>query len=284
MNSKRLNRIVNIVSAIVTIIACQCIILFNLEYFGESGSGGGFIPYGFIVIVGIFWYIVFAVIVSFAIKRVPEIDFKFWRNVLLIILTAILVYYINLFIFNNVIDRDDFDGDGLSNYYEEQVGTNKFKKSSETMAYEINKIDLKNNPIVKDVVIKIIGKEDYLHVHARNEQDNYYGLMNNYLHFTIDNFGSNVPGEGVKFDFIQVEIFLYEDNLEDYCPATYVNEGDIQALTYEADTERKCYIVEIPYEFYLKDDLYRYNDDIYVGLIKTNWYEEIEWWMEWRKD
>ena len=139
MNSKRLNRIVNIVSAIVTIIACQCIILFNLEYFGESGSGGGFIPYGFIVIVRIFWYIVFAVIVSFAIKRVPEIDFKFWRNVLLIILTAILVYYINLFVFNNVIDKYDFDGDGLSNYYEEQVGTNKFMKSNETRAYEIKK-------------------------------------------------------------------------------------------------------------------------------------------------
>lgn len=105
MNSKRLNRIINIVSAIITIIACQCIILFNLDYFGESGSGGGFIPYGFIVIVRIFWYIVFTVIVSFAIKRVPEIDFKFGRNVIVILLTAIIVYNINLFIFNNVIDK-----------------------------------------------------------------------------------------------------------------------------------------------------------------------------------
>lgn len=282
MNSKRLNIIINIVSVIYTIIACQCIILLNLEYFGESGSGGGFIPYGFIVIVGIFWYIVFAVIVSFAIKRVPEIGFKFERNVVVIILTAIIVYNINIFVFNNIIDKEDFDGDGLSNYYEEQVGTNKFKKNNETREYEINKIDLKNNPIVKDVVIKIIGKEDYLHVYARDEQDNYYGIMNDYLHFTIGNFGYNVPGKGAKFDSIQVEIYLFEDNLTDYCPATYVNEGDIQALSYEADTERKCYIVEIPYEFYLKDDLYRYNDDIYVGLIKTNWYEDMEWWKDWK--
>ena len=280
MNSKRLNRIINIVSAIITGIACQCLILCNLEYFGESGSGGGFIPYGFIVIAGIFWYIVFAFIICFAIKKVPEIDFKFGRNVIVILLTAILVYNINLFVFNNVIDKDDFDGDGLSNCYEEQVGTNKFKKNNESREYEIDKLNLKNNPIVKDVVIKIIGKEDYTHVNARNEQDNYYGLMNDYLHFTIDNFGSNVPREGVKFDSIQVEIYLFEDNLEDYCPATYVNEGDIQELSFRVDTERRCYIVDIPYEFYLRDDLYRWNDDIFVGLLKTNWYEEIEWWME----
>ena len=105
MNSKRLNRIINIVSAIITIIACQCLIFCNLEYFGESGTGGGFIPYGFIVITGIFWYIVLAVIVCFAIKRVPEIDFKFGRNVIVILLTAIIVYNINIFIFNNVIDK-----------------------------------------------------------------------------------------------------------------------------------------------------------------------------------
>ena len=283
MNSKRLNRIINIVSAIVTIIACQCIILLNLECFGESGSGGGFIPYGFIVIIGIVFYIVFAFILCFAIKGTYETDFNFERNVLVIILTAIIVYNVNLFLFNNVIEKDDFDGDGLSNYYEEQVGTNKFKKNNESRAYEINKIDLKNNPIVKDVVIKIIGKEDYLHVHAVNQQDYYYGYMNDYLHFTIDNFGSNVPGEGVKFDSIQVEIYLFEDNLADYCPATYVDEGGIQGiqpLSYKTDTERNCYIIEIPYEFYLRDDLYRYNDDIYVGLLKINWYEEIEWWKE----
>lgn len=283
MNSKRLNRIINIVSAIVTIIACQCIILLNLEYFGESGSGGGFVPYGFIVIAGIILYIVFAFILCFAIKGTYETDFNFERNVLVIILTAIIVYNVNLFVFHNVIEKDDFDGDGLSNYYEEQVGTNKFKKNNETRAYEINKIDLKNNPIVKDVVIKIIGKEDYLHVHAVNQQDYYYGYMNDCLHFTIDNFGSNVPGEGVKFDSIQVEIYLFEDNLAEYCPATYVDEGGIQGiqkLSYKTDTKRRCYIVDIPYEFYLQDDLYRYNDDIYVGLLKNNWYEEIEWWMD----
>jgi len=280
MNSKRLNIIINIVSAIITIIACQCLILCNLEYFGESGSGGGFIPYGFIVVVGIFWYIVFAVIVSFAIKKVPEIGFKFGRNVVVIILTAIIVYNINIFVFNNIIDKEDFDGDGLSNYYEEQVGTNKFKKNNETREYEINKIDLKNNPIVKDVVIKIIGKEDYLHVHARNEQDFYYGLMNDYLHFTVGNFGYNEPGKGAKFESIQVEIYLYEDNLSDYCPATYVNKGDIQELSYKVDTKRRCYIVDIPYEFYLQDNLYRLNDDIYVGLLKTNWYEDMWWWKD----
>ena len=127
---------------------------------------------------------------------------------------------------------------------------------------------MKDNLIVKDVVIKIIGSEDYLNVHAVNEQDYYYGAMNDYLHFTIGNFGYNVPGEGAKFDFIQVEISLFEDNLADYCPATYVNEGDIQKLSYKVDTKRRCYIVDIPYEFYLQDNLYRYNDDIYVGLIR----------------
>lgn len=282
MNSKRLNIIINIVSVIYTIIACQCIILLNLENFGEGGSGGGFIPYGFIVIVGIFWYIVFTFIICLAIKKVFDADFNFERNLLLIILTAIVIYNINLFVFNNVIDKEDFDGDGLSNYYEEQVGTNKFKKNNETREYEINKIDLKNNPIVKDVVIKIIGKEDYLHVHARNEQDFYYGLMNDYLHFTVGNFGYNEPGKGAKFDSIQVEIYLYEDNLSDYCPATYVNKGDIQELSYKVDTKRRCYIVDIPYEFYLQDNLYRLNDDIYVGLLKTNWYEDMWWWKDWK--
>lgn len=276
MNSKRLNRIINIISVLVTIIACQCIILGDLEFFGEGGSGGGFIPYGFIVIAKIFWYFVFILIVCFAIKGVSKLDFKLGRNIVLILLTVIVVYNINLFLFNNVIDKEDFDGDGLSNYYEEQVCTNKFKKNNEIREYEIDKIDLKNNPIVKDVVIKIIGSEDYLHVHAVNEQDYYYGVMNDYLHFTIGNFGYNVPGKGTKFDSIQVEIYLFEDNLADYCPATYVNEGDIQKLSYKVDPKRRCYIVDIPYEFYLQDNLYRYNDDIYVGLIKTNWYEEME--------
>ena len=177
MKSKRLNRIINIISVLVTIIACQCIILGDLEVFGESGTGGGFIPYGFIVIAKIFWYFVFILIVCFAIKGVFKLDFKLGRNIVLILLTVIFVYNMNLFLFNNVIDKEDFDGDGLSNYYEEQVCTNKFKKNNETREYEINKIDLKNNPIVKDVVIKIIGNEDYLQVHAVNEQDYYYGII-----------------------------------------------------------------------------------------------------------
>ena len=268
MKSKRLNRSINIISVLVTSIVCQCIILGNLEVFGESGTGGGFIPYGFIVIAKFFWYFAFILIVCLSIKGVFKQDFKFGRNIVMILLSVIIVYNINLFLFNNVIDKEDFDGDGLSNYYEEQVCTNKFKKNNETREYEINKIDLKNNPIVKDVVIKIIGSEDYLNVHAVNEQDYYYGAMNDYLHFTIGNFGYNVPGEGTKFDSIQVEIYLFEDNLADYCPATYVNEGDIQKLSYKVDTKRRCYIVDIPYEFYLQENLYRYNDDIYVGLIK----------------
>ena len=123
-----------------------------MEFFGEGGSGGGFIPYGFIVIAKIFWYFVFILIVCFAIKGVFKLAFKLGRNIVLILLTVIVVYNINLFLFNNVIDKEDFDGDGLSNYYEEQVCTNKFKKNNETREYEIDKIDLKNNPIVKDVV------------------------------------------------------------------------------------------------------------------------------------
>ena len=105
--------------------------------------------------------------------------------------------------------------------------------------------------------------------------------MNNYFQMTIGNFGNSEPGEGNKFDSIKIEIFLKSSrNIENYIPTTYkrvnidcpgLNNCDYAeaiALSYEIDYDKNCYIVEIPFDFYLRQDLYRQNDNIYVGLIQ----------------
>ncbi|MGE5456505.1 MAG: hypothetical protein ACM3O4_05335 [Ignavibacteriales bacterium] len=271
------NSIVYIVFILLMLISSQIIILSDLEHLGDTSTGGGFIPYGFGIKLNIFITATLLLIAFVIFKKLSKSEFKIWKILLSILLTAIITYNINLFIFNNVIDINDWDGDGLSNTYEERVGTNKFIKNNEDLTFEADKIEFNNtNLVVKDIVVKVIGKEDYSNVMIRDTSTLYYGEMSNILQIDIGNFGTET-----EFKYIQVEIYLNESqDTNDYYPATYkkvtiehpgienyyYDDGEIEPLNYTVDEKANSYIVKIPYEFYTRSDLFTNGNSIYVGL------------------
>lgn len=277
------NKWLSIICIIVTTIICQTIIFLDLENLGEESTGGGFFSYGFAIQFNIFKAILIIFAILLIIKYILKKDIKVKFNIMLTIITALITYNTNIFIFENIVDRFDYDNDGLSNVYEEIIGTDKFEKDNETRSFEIKDITLKDDSLVKDVKVYIIGKEEYLYVNVIDEKNFYYGAMNDYFQITIGNFGDSKPGGGNKFDSIKVEIFLNASyNVKNYIPSTYktvkikhpydedyYDAGEIELLNYEVDYNKNCYIVEIPFEFYLREDLYRFNDEIYVGLVKN---------------
>jgi hypothetical protein len=275
------NKWLNFICVIATMIICQTIILLDLENLGNKSSGDGFIEYGFAIKFNIFVTLLIILVILLMIKYIIKKDIKVKFSILLAIITALISYNANIFVFENVINRFDFDGDGLSNVYEKLIGTNQFQKNNETRSFEIRDINIKNNLLIKDVKVNIIGKEEYLDVMVRDEKNNYYGDMNDYFQITIGNFGDSEPGKGSRFESIKIEIFLNSSyNVKNYIPSTYksakikhpgiedyyYDAGEVMPLSYEIDHNNNCYIVEIPYEFYLRKDLYRHNDDIYVGI------------------
>ena len=135
---------------------------------------------------------------------------------------------------------------------------------------------------MKNVVVKIIGREDYLNVTVRDTSNFYFGDMSKYLQIDIGGYGHYEARKGAKFDFIEVEIYFNNnEKVKDYYPATYknvriehatikdyfYNDGEVEKLEYETDIIKNCYIVKIPFELYIRDDLYRSNDEIYVGIV-----------------
>lgn len=267
---------------ILTLLICQGIILSDLENLGKQTSGGGFIPYGFAIKFNIFIAVVVLFIVSIIIRKKFRFDMIIWVNLLIIVITAIISYNANIYLFNNVIDRNDFDGDGLSNYYEELVGTNKFRKNYETREFEIRDINFHGYDIVSKITAKIVGKEDYLSTYISDTSKNYYGAMQNFLQLRICKDLHTDINAGVKFDYIEIEVYLKKSyNLNNFYPATYVStmvkhpgyadyyyeDGIPEKLEYTVDNENNKYIVIISYDLYMRTDLYEVNSNsIYFGL------------------
>jgi hypothetical protein len=277
------NKLLSFLCIVITIIICQSIIFLDLENLGNKSCGGGFFEYGFAIRFNILITLLVILAILLILKNILKKDIKVKTNIILAIITAIITYKINMFVFENIIDRFDFDGDGLSNAYEKLIGTNQFEKNDETRSFEIKDIILKNNPLVKDVKVNIIGKEEYLGVSVIDKKNYYYGPMNDYFQIAIGNFGYLELGKGSKFDSIKIEIFLNPSyDIGNYIPSTYksvkikqpgtenyyCDQGEVIPLYFKIDYNKNCYIIEIPYDFYLRQDLYRHSDEIYVGLMQ----------------
>ena len=87
-----------LVYSIVTAIVSQLIILGDLTNFGNTTSGGGFIPYSFIVIAKIIAALIAITVFSVIIELKYKDEFKLRRNLAIAIVTAVVVYRINLII------------------------------------------------------------------------------------------------------------------------------------------------------------------------------------------
>lgn len=258
-------------------VLLQMHIINNFENFGRTDTGGGFVPYGFGVWISYTWILLIAVIIVIVGKSIFNIKIKLKKVILFLFLMSIIIWYINKVLFIggplSHIAQGDFDNDGLPNTYEDKIGTNKYSYNNKEHTYVLDEIIPTNSPPkVEKVIVKITGREDYSNVMAADINERYAQYFMYPLGIKISNFGHYLPGQGVKFDYIEVEIYMKDyESFKDYRPGIYIrnNSEDIilEEINHLTEETQKKYIVKIPFDYYLRDNIYRYNDDIVLGLI-----------------
>ncbi|MBR4100657.1 MAG: hypothetical protein IKK51_02100 [Oscillospiraceae bacterium] len=294
-----------ILSVIASVLVSQCIIFADLDNLGNSSSGGGFIPYGMGIVLGI----IMAVIVLVLIVTVAALKLgkkserkRIVLPILLVIVSAVVTYYGNRFVFTELIDRNDLDRDGLSNAYEELIGTDPRKKDTGTREYALEPIRTSDHEAVTNVSVTVVGSEDYLYVSAREiEIANEYAEMRDSLRIFIGGFGNADSYVLRGFDTITVKFFLhssadpelyrpviYEQAKDEYICIGYTDDGikripicidmtlcgKTAPVEYSFDSSENCYVVEIPQSLYRREGLFGYGDEIHVGLALAEALEE----------
>lgn len=294
-----------ILSVIASVLVSQCIILADLDNLGNSSSGGGFIPYGMGIVLGIIMAVVVLVLIVTvaALKLGKKSERKrIVLPILLVIVSAVVTYYGNRFVFTELIDRNDLDRDGLSNAYEELIGTDPRRKDTGTREYALEPIRTSDHEAVTNVAVTVVGSEDYLYVSAREiEIANEYAEMRDSLRIFIGGFGNADPYVLRGFDTITVKFFLHSSaDPELYCPVIYEQAkdeyicigytddgikqipicidmtlcGKTAPVEYSFDSSENCYVVEIPQSLYRREGLFGYGDEIHVGLALAEALEE----------
>lgn len=94
---------------ILTMIISQIIIFLDLKNLGNTSSSGGFIEYGFGIKFSIFIYLIILILCLLKIKKDKTKNIKIISTILLSILTAIVIYFLNLYLFENIIGRYNYD-------------------------------------------------------------------------------------------------------------------------------------------------------------------------------
>lgn len=294
-----------ILSVIASVLVSQCIILSDLDNLGNQSSGGGFIPYGMGIVLGIIMAVAVLVLIVTVVgmKLGKESERKrIVLPILLVIVSAMVTYYGNRFVFTELIDRNDLDRDGLSNAYEELIGTDPRRKDTGTREYALEPILPSDHEAVREVSVKVVGSEDYLYVSAREiEIANEYAEMRDSLRIRIGGFDNARPDVKNGFDTITVKFLLhssvdpelyrpviYEQAKDEYICIGYTDDGikripicidmtlcgKTAPVDYSFDSVENCYVVEIPQSLYRRDGLFGYGDEIHVGLALVQGLEE----------
>lgn len=291
-----------ILSVIAAVLVSQLIILSDLDNLGNQSSGGGFIPYGMGIVLGIIMaVIVLVVIVTVAALKLGK---KSERKrivlpILLVIVSAVVTYYGNRFVFTKLIDKNDLDRDGLSNAYEELIGTDPRKKDTGTREYALEPIRTADHEVLTEAAVTVVGSEDYLYVSAREIEN--CAEPRDSFRILVGGFENAKPGVQSGFDTIIVKFFLhpsadpelyrpviYEKADGEYLCVGYTDDGikripicvdagiygKTASVDYKFDSGENCYVVEIPQAVYRREELFRYNDEIHVGLALVQGLEE----------
>lgn len=93
------NKKTSLICALITWFLCQIIIFLDLKNLGNKSSGGGFIPYGFMIKFNIFLALMAILITLTVLKRKYYTNLKVKYNFILSIIIALITYFINLFLF-----------------------------------------------------------------------------------------------------------------------------------------------------------------------------------------
>ncbi len=265
-----------LIGFIVSAIILEIYIVSNFEYFGRTDTGGGFFAYGFGVWIGYIKIILLAISVLVCIKMVLRDRVYIKKVSLFFLILSTMIWYVNKALFLggplSHIAQGDFDNDGLPNWYEDKVGTSKYSYCSKGHTYVLDEIvPIGKWSTVEKVIVKIIGEEDYSNVRATDTMARYAEGVISPIGIEVSNFGHYLPGKGVKFDYIEVEIHMGSvQAFKDYRPAIYIKDTDreliLEEVNYLAYENQNRYIVKFSFDDYMREDIYRYNDDIIFGM------------------
>ena len=103
------NKWLKINCIILTMIISQIIIFLDLKNLGNASSGGGFFEYGFGIKFSIFIYLIVLLLFLLRIKRNKTKDINIISTILSSIITAVIIYFLNLYLFENIIGRNNYD-------------------------------------------------------------------------------------------------------------------------------------------------------------------------------
>lgn len=103
------NKWLKINCIILTMIISQIIIFLDLKNLGNTSSGGGFFEYGFGIKFSIFIYLIVLLLYLLRIKRNKTKDINIISTILSSIITAVIIYFLNLYLFENIIGRYNYD-------------------------------------------------------------------------------------------------------------------------------------------------------------------------------
>lgn len=226
----------------------QAVILNNLDIFGETETGGGWISYGAQVQGRMFWWAIASIIIAFVLWRIKKLRIKLLPLLLVAVLLPIMVYRVNYRVFIN--------GDGAA-YKEKQTIVIHLKDRAK-LPYDDQHIqDLKKYPIF---VAEQQNEDFYTYLYINEALDDMYLFMK----LSPE---AKVSGEGafICYQFMQpLDEFLAENTELDYTTCKKVNVNnygirDIEIYNNCAilikDDFSKTYFVCSDYKWLLDEEL-----------------------------
>ena len=161
------NVLVNLFFTILFLIIYQISILNNLDVFGDTTTGGGWIPYGMEVDWIFFKWAIVSIIIAFILWRIKKLNIKIIPLLLIAIILPTMVYRINHHIFIN--------GSGVE-YKAKQTIVIKLKdyeKSSENHI-DYHAKDLEKHPIL---ISEQDNKDFHTYLYVNESLDDMYLFM-----------------------------------------------------------------------------------------------------------
>lgn len=237
-----INVLIDLAFIVLFFIIYQISILNNLDIFGETETGGGWLPYG-VKVDGIFFrWAVVSIIIAFALWRIKKLSIKLIPLLLIAIILPITVYRVNHHIFIN--------GSGAE-YKEKQTIVISLKNREKKSYDDRHTEDLKKYPIF---VAEQNNEDFYTYLYINEALDDMYLFMK----LSPD---SNLSGKGnfICHHFMQpLEEYLAENKELNYneCKVVKINKYGIRDI----EIYNNCAILT-------KDDLSK----TYFGCSEFKW-------------
>ncbi len=198
------NLIIELVFAVVFFAIYQISVLNNLDVFGDTSTGGGWLPYGFKVNMIFFGWAILSIVISLILWRIKKLNIKLNPLLPIAVLLPIITYNINHCFFIN--------GKGIE-YKEKQSIVLTLKKAEKALK---NKENLTHKEYLEEYPVFIAEQKNesfYTYLYA----DKSFEKM--YLFMKLSPESKAAGGSGALITKIDVQIFgknLIEEIEVDY--------------------------------------------------------------------